>query len=167
MDYSEYKAKHNTDRNSETKEECLAIKILSRERYLQTRKACEDYELCPDVDFSFTEDDFDKFTRNFEDCIGELEFSDYENDIENSFEKAERVMEAEGWAWATNGNKTPSADKIKEQVVQYFDRCMESNKPRMLVSSGGVTVETDVYEHYVKIDIPLSYAECGDYDFEE
>lgn len=145
--------------------------IKSLEDYLETRKQLEFYENHTDISARFTEDDFKAFDENYNKCLKNILYKDEDNEDDiNDLEKIRMMMQSVDWKWAWAGKgKTPavpSVEQLKECINDCYESCLKSNNPRALCSTGGICVETDIYDHQVKIsfDVIDIYRYDHDYD---
>lgn len=140
MKYSEFK---NPDRPQDTHSK-LAFSCL--QEYLAHRSACEEYERC-DISDELSAEDYLKFEKNFERIMDSIASCSEEGE-KSQLEQVHEMMEEQGWEWATIGC-TPTAAQIEDQFRNLFKHCMELGKARGYASTGGCTVETDIYHHSV------------------
>lgn len=140
MNYSEFK---NPNRPQDTHPK-LAFSCL--QEYLAHRSACEEYECCEIVD-ELSAEDYLKFEKNFERIMSCITSS--EEGEKSQLEQVHEMMEERGWEWATIED-TPTVGQIENQFRDLFKHCMELGKARAYASTGGCTVETDIYNHSVQ-----------------
>jgi hypothetical protein len=54
--------------------------------------------------------------------------------INFDFEKVHQAMAATGWTWASCGRETPSAQELRERVVDLLKECIDR---KTYISTGG------------------------------
>jgi len=129
--------------------------FLSMNEYLTMRRKCAEYEESENITEYLTEEDYRLFDQNFENALQDALYKD--NDFEkNEVERSIEMMKATNWTWAhgLTSNRKPSTPDCKEFIdtIRYcYESCFNSGSAHGFCATGGVSVEIDILDHFVKI----------------
>ena len=137
--------------------------------YLIIRKQCEEFENRDITEF-LNEEDYKAFDANFNKCLESLLYKEQGNeDDKTDIEGAHEMMKLTNWKWAYSGEHgeaaVPSENQIIECIKHCYETSLEHGRARSGCSTGGVSVETDILGHSVRIAFEQFEASC--YDGEE
>lgn len=160
MKYSEYKAQKSQGASSndtpiDTKKslQYYLIGLMSylddpaehREAYMRVREMILDHEI------EYTEEDFEKFEKNFNAAMEQLLYTDEDEEI-SIIDEAVTMMDSIDWTWGAK-NKHVDKEDIINTIKDFFETCMNSGQAQYRVDSGGIVVETDIIDHTVEIRV--------------
>lgn len=127
--------------------ESILVPIESLKDYLKIRQHVEDFDQHVKIDEFLTAEDFEAFDENFEKVMDSLQFKDKEV-TEDEIEGAIKAMKAVDWKW---GGKTPTYNEFVDQIKYCYEHSLKQGLARTSCGTGGVTVETDIYDHSVRV----------------
>ena len=138
--------------------------------YLAARNMCIAYENEVNISNELTEEDFELFDRNFENAMADILYTDDENP-HDELDRVLNMMNAVSWTWVngTNKNNVPSAsvpdrERFIGLIRDCYEGCLNSNLAKASISTGGITVQTDIVDHYVSIQFNAIDTEAFDDD---
>lgn len=121
------------------------------DEYLEARRKCEAFEYGVEKDEYFTKEDYEAFDRNFKAAIETIMYKD-DDILRDDIEQTIHMMEAVDWRWAEGGRaSTPGYNRFLDKIKYCYEMCLEGDSPKNSCSTGGITVETDILDHYVTI----------------
>lgn len=128
-------------------------RFVSLEDYLAARRKCEEYEQHVDISGQLTSEDYEAFDKNFENALNDILYKD--EDLEpDDVDKTIEMMEAVDWTWANGKDEAPSVpdrDRFIDLIRYCYEQCFHGGHPKGGCGTGGIYVETDIMDHFVKI----------------
>lgn len=129
--------------------------FLSLAEYLAMRRKCAEYEESENISDYLTEEDYRLFDQNFENALHDALYKDNEfekDEVERSIE----MMKSVNWTWAhgLTSNRKPSTPTCEEFIstIRYcYESCFNSGSAHSFCGTGGISVEIDILDHFVKI----------------
>ena len=139
--------------------------------YLAARNMCIAYENEVNISSELTEEDYMLFDRNFENAMADILYTDDENP-HNELDRTLNMMNAVSWTWVNYTNKNmkapfasvPDRERFLGLIRYCYERCLNSNLAKASNSTGGITVQTDILDHYVSIQFNAIDVEAFDDD---
>lgn len=145
-----------SDSDHDTEQQIQTLSPL--EDYKQSRIKCEDFEQQEKITDFLTAKDYEAFDRNYEKALSEILYKEEDDPDcqQNEVERTVEMMKATNWTWATlplslRNNEVPNPDEIIKHINNCYEYCLNSGYARSSCSSGGVSVETDIFDHTVHV----------------
>lgn len=130
-------------------------RFVTLDDYLVARRKCEDYEQRTNISEYLTKEDYEQFDKNFENALGDILYKD--EDFENDeIDKTIEMMKAIDWKWTSAGESidkpaTPNHAQFIALIRRCYEDCFREGHAKGGCGTGGVYVETDIMDHFVKI----------------
>lgn len=139
--------------------------------YLAARHRCIAYENEVNISSELTEEDYKLFDRNFENAMADILYTDDENP-HDELDRVLNMMNAVSWTWVNHTNKNmkapfasvPNRERFLGLIRYCYECCLNSNSAKASISTGGITVQTDILDHYVSIQFNAIDTEAFDDD---
>lgn len=166
MNRKEYLASLNQSSQSTKKSSRSQASISTLSEYLELRRKCEEYEESGDVSQELTPEDYQLFDENFDMALQDILYSD-EDFPRNEVERTIEMMRAVKWTWANleqGTSATPDRMEFIKAIRYCYESCFEGGHPRNSCSTGGITVEIDIVDHFVSIQFSSINATAYDGD---
>ena len=134
------------------------------------REQCLMFEEKYNIEEDLTSADYEAFEANLKKIENDWDFKDPDMDAddpenESSWERIQRTMEESGWTWGSGLDKparTPTVAELKACVHNLFSHALEHGHPVSGCGTGGFNVETDIYNHRVKVTFEVEGATADD-----
>lgn len=114
--------------------------------YLLIHSRLEKFEEGHDTSLELTEDDYKAFDTNLEKIIESITYHDA--DLDSEVKQSVGMMEQTGWTWQ---NHCPDEEEFVHCIRELYEHALDQNHCKAYASSGGITVELDIYDHSVKV----------------
>ena len=166
MNRKEYLASLNQSSQSTKKSSGSPASISTLSEYLELRRKCEEYERSGNVSQELIPEDYQLFDENFDMALQDILYSD-EDFPRNEVERTIEMMRAVKWTWANleqGTSATPDRMEFIKAIRYCYESCFEGGHPRNSCSTGGITVEIDIVDHFVSIQFSSINATAYDGD---
>lgn len=166
MNRKEYLASLNQSSQSTKRSSGIQASISTLSEYLELRRKCEEYERSGNVSQELIPEDYQLFDENFDMALQDILYSD-EDFPRDEVERTIEMMRAVDWTWVNlkqGTSATPDRIEFIKAIRYCYESCFEGGHPRNSCSTGGITVEIDIVDHFVSIQFSSINATAYDGD---